>query len=159
MAPLWLPVRSEQTPQYPTTRRDSVVDDYHGVEVADPYRWLEQLQSLETIDWVQAQTALTRDVLQRVPIRDELSRGIRTAFEYPRTNPPQREAGRLFFTSTNGLEQQPIFYLQPEERSRPRPIIDPNIASPDGSSAYRDFVVSPDGRLVAYSVSRGGADE
>ena len=81
--------------RYPATRRDSVVDDYHGTQVADPYRWLEQLDSPGTADWVRAQTRLTESALGRIHDREPIRRRLTALWNYSRTEVPWREGGRL----------------------------------------------------------------
>src|SRR5262245_63654133 len=81
---------------YPTTRRDSVVDDYHGTKVADPYRWLEELNTPGTAAWVRAQTRLTEDYLGHIGEREAIRRRLTALWNHSRTGVPWREGGRLF---------------------------------------------------------------
>ncbi|HET7226593.1 MAG TPA: prolyl oligopeptidase family serine peptidase [Candidatus Eisenbacteria bacterium] len=143
---------------YPPTRRDSVVDDLHGVQVADPYRWLERLDDDSTRDWVNAQTGVTEAYLARVPGRDAIRRRLETLWNVPRTDVPWREAGRLFYVASSGRQRQPVLYTVRNPGDRPRVVLDPHTISPDGSIEVGDYAVSPDGRWLSYSVSRGGAD-
>src|SRR5262245_45404637 len=84
--------------RYPPTPRDSVVDDYHGTKIADPYRWLENLDSGRTQEWVKAQNRFTRERLDADPDRDSIRGRLTALANYPRTDVPWREAGKLFFT-------------------------------------------------------------
>jgi len=148
---------SAQTPTYPVTHRDdAVVDDYHGTKVADPYRWLEELDSPATIDWVDAQARFTRDRLERLPGRAAIRRRLNALWRYSRTEVPWREAGRLLYLRNTGVQPQPVLYVQNGFDDRPRPLLDPGKISPDGSIAVQDFAMSPDGRLLAYRMARGG---
>jgi prolyl oligopeptidase len=135
-----------------------VVDDFHGTKVADPYRWLERLDSPATTAWVRAESRLTVRYLAGLPGRAAFRRRLTALSRYSRTDVPWREAGRVFFTENRGLQRQPVLYVQDGFPGTPRVALDPQELSPDGSTAVRDFAVSPDGRWLAYSMSAGGAD-
>lgn len=142
---------------YPAAPRDTVDDDYHGTRVPDPYRWLEDLESRRTLDWVKAQSALTRSYLDHLPGRQATLERLTQLWNYSRTGLPWREAGRVFFTENSGLEQQASLYQLAADGNAKR-ILDPNAMSPDGAISIRDFSVSPDGRWMTYASSEGGAD-
>jgi len=142
---------------YPATRRDTVVDEHFGTRVADPYRWLEQLDSAETTDWVKAQMRLSTGYFASLPGRDSIRRRLMELSEYGQTEVPWREAGKLFYAEAGG-RQQPALYVVSAPGDAPRVVLDPREISPDGSVAVGDYAVSPDGRWVAYSMSAGGAD-
>jgi prolyl oligopeptidase len=154
----WPSVLTAQSISYPVAQRDSVVDDYHGTTVADPYRWLEQIDSPRTSEWLKAENKLTADYLGRIPIRESIHRRLTSLWNYARTDVPWREAGQLFYVRNSGLQSQPVLYAQKGPDDPPRAVLDPGKLSPDGSIAVRDFAVSPDGRILAYRTSRGGAD-
>ena len=143
---------------YPPTRRDSVVDDYHGIRIGDPYRWLERLDDRATTDWVDAQSRVTSAVLAKLPERGAIGHRLEALWSYSRTDVPWREAGRVFFLENAGLERQSVVYMQKSPADTPRVVLDPQQLSPDGSLACDDYAVSPDGRWLSYSASRGGAD-
>ena len=82
---------------YPSTRTVDVVDDYHGTKVADPYRWLEDLDSRETAEWVAAQNRVTDRYLAQFPIRETFRRRIQRLWNFRKTNLPVAENGRLFY--------------------------------------------------------------
>ena len=157
-APVWSRGATAQSSPYPATHRDSVVDDYSGTSVADPYRWLEQLDSPSTADWVKAQARLTSNYLGRIPERAAIRHRLTALWNFSRTDVPWREAGRLFYVENTGLQHQSVLYGQTTLRDAPRRVLDPQEISPDGSIAVQDFAVSPDGRWLAYSMSPGGAD-
>ncbi len=143
---------------YPAARADSVVDDYHGTKVEDPFRWLEASESPRTTEWVQAEGRLTVGVLSHLPARDAIRRRLSDLRNYRRTAVPWREAGRLFFEETPGPEPQPVLFTTDAPGGTPQVALDPQALSPDGSNAIHDFAVSPDGRWLSYSSSPGGAD-
>jgi prolyl oligopeptidase len=147
-----------QAPSYPATRRDSVVDDYHGVHVADPYRWLERLDDSGTVAWLELQRQLTRQQLERLPGREAIRRRLTTLWSFGQTQVPWREAGRLFYLENRGGQPQPVLYSRRAIDGPPTVVLDPQTISRDGSIAVGDFAVSPDGRWLSYSTSAGGAD-
>ena len=148
--------------QYPTTATVPHVDDYHGTRVADPYRWLEDLDSPETKAWVAAQNAVTSGYLATSPGRDAIRDRLTALWNYPRVSLPFREGGRLFFTKNTGLQKQSPFYaaLGAAEGAAQRSalILDPNEISKDGSTSLSMFTPDPTGTYVAYGLSEGGAD-
>ena len=146
-----------QPPEYPSARATDVVDDCFGVRVGDPYRWLEDADSPETLVWVEAQNALTRSVLAGAR-RERIAERLTRLFNYPRTGVPFERGGRYFFTHNTGLQNQPILYVQDEADARPRVLLDPNALSPDGTVALTALSVSEDGSLLAYALSKSGSD-
>jgi prolyl oligopeptidase len=142
---------------YPATPCDSVVEDFWGTKVADPYRWLE-VDSPRTRAWVDAQRALSSDDLADAPRRFIIESRLKALWNYSRTEVPWREAGRIWFVENSGLQHQSSLYVQTEPGDSAKLVLDPNVLSPDGSIAIGDFAVSPDRRWLAYSMSRGGAD-
>jgi prolyl oligopeptidase len=143
---------------YPATRKADVVDDYFGTRVPDPYRWMEDLDAPELAAWRDAQNALTFSYLGRLPLRDRLRERITTLWDYPKTGIPVREGGRYFYVKNSGLQRQAPIYVRDALDTAPAIVIDPNVLSPDGSVSLAQWSPSPDGRLLAYGLSQGGAD-
>jgi prolyl oligopeptidase len=143
---------------YPQARKGDVVDDYHGTKIADPYRWMEDLDAKEVTEWVGAQNKLTSGYLERLPLREHFRKRITELWNYPETGLPFREAGRLFYSKNSGLQRQSPIYMRENLDAEPRLVIDPNALSPDGSVSLGQYAPSPDGRLIAYTLSQGGAD-
>ncbi|MCI0749829.1 MAG: prolyl oligopeptidase family serine peptidase [Nevskiales bacterium] len=144
--------------EYPPSPRGTVVDDYHGTKVADPYRWLEETDSSETVNWVKAQNRLTFSFLEDLPDRGPLRRRLTALWDHERYGVPQREAGRLFFTRNNGLQNQSVLYVQDSEQAQPRALLDPNELSRTGTVALTQWKVSPDARYLAYGLAQSGSD-
>jgi prolyl oligopeptidase len=144
--------------RYPAAARDDVVDDFHGARVADPYRWLEELNGARTAEWLEAEKRITSGYLAAIPGREAIRQRLTSLWKYARTDVPWREGGRIFYLHNTGLQAQSALTMQRSLESPPRIVVDPNTLSPDGSIAVRDYAVSPDGRFVAYNTSRGGAD-
>lgn len=143
---------------YPDSAREPVVDDYHGTPIADPYRWLEQLDSPRAADWVRAQVRLTSAVLAAMPQREAIRARLMALSDYERIDVPWREAGRLFYLKSTGLQPQPVLYAQKTDRDPPVVVFDPNRLSADGSVSIGEYVLSPRGRLLAFQMAEGGAD-
>jgi prolyl oligopeptidase len=143
---------------YPPTAKGDVVDDYHGTRVADPYRWMEDLESPDVARWIKAQNDVTFGYLERLPMREHFKRRITELWNYPKTGLPMREGGRLFYTRNSGLQKQAPIYVRESLTAAPKLLLDPNVLSSDGSLSLGQWKPSPDGRFLAYTLSEGGAD-
>ena len=152
-----MPHPTSQMPLSPT-RRDAVVDNYHGTPVADPYRWLEDPQAPETHAWLEAQRQLTSALLAAMPSRDPITARLTTLWNYPRYSVPHRAGTRYFFWKNAGLQHQAVLYRQETLDSAPVMVLDPNTFSPDGTVAVTNWAVSHDGTLLAYALSQRGSD-
>jgi prolyl oligopeptidase len=143
---------------YPQARRGSTVDVYHGIEVPDPYRWLEDADSQETQSWVAKQNKLTSDFLAAVPVREKIKTRLTDLLNYPRYSTPYKRGGRYFFWKNDGLQNQSVLFFQQTLDRQPTVVINPNLLSKDGTVAVSTTAVSEDGTLLAYAVSRSGSD-
>ncbi|HET9227076.1 MAG TPA: prolyl oligopeptidase family serine peptidase [Thermoanaerobaculia bacterium] len=143
---------------YPESRRCDQVDVYHGVEVADPYRWLEDLDSDETRAWIESQNRVTASWLRGVSVREEIRERLTQLWNYERYGMPVKEGGRCFFVRNDGLQNQSVLYVMEGLDGPARVLLDPNEMSPDGTVALAAFNVSPDGRRVAYGLAAAGSD-
>ncbi len=152
------PAVAQQVTVYPTTRKDSVVDDYFGTKVADPYRWLEDQNSPEVAQWVEAQNEVTFAYLDQIPLRAAFRDRLTTLWNTPSVGLPGRVAGRLFFRMNTGLQNQSVLYDLAELAAKPVQLIDPNTLSADGSVDLASYAASPDGRYLAFGLSSGGSD-
>ncbi|MBM0107483.1 S9 family peptidase [Steroidobacter sp. S1-65] len=143
---------------YPATKRIEHVDTYHGVRVPDPYRWLENPDSADTRSWIQAQNALAQPYLEAIPAREHIKRRMTQLWNYERYDIPLKRGDRYFYLRNDGLQNQSVLYVTERLNGEPRVLLDPNKLSKDATVALGEFVPSPDGRLVAYSLSDGGTD-
>jgi prolyl oligopeptidase len=143
---------------YPQARRSGHVDVCHGVAVADPYRWLEDLDSAETRAWVEAENRLTLSYLEGVPARPCIRRRLTALWDYEKYGLPTQEGGRYFFAKNDGLQNQSVIYTLESLDGTPARLIDPNTLSADGTIALTSYAVAPDGRLIAYGLASGGSD-
>ncbi len=146
--------------EYPQTRRENVVDDYHGVKVPDPYRWLEQdvRQSKEVADWVEAQNRVTFGFLERISQREAIRKRLTELWNYPRYSVPRKHGGRYYFLKNDGLQNQPVLYVQDSLEAEPRMLLDPNTWSMAGTIALVGMAFSDDGRYMAYRQAVAGSD-
>jgi prolyl oligopeptidase len=143
---------------YPAARKSDQVDDYHGVKVADPYRWLEDLDSAETRAWVEAENKLTFGFLESIPARTTIKERLTKLWNYEKYGIPFKEGNRYFYTRNSGLQNQAVLYTVTSLDAEPQMVLDPNTLSADGTVAVSGLQVSPDGKLLAYSLSASGSD-
>ena len=153
--PLW---RAQSRLSYPPAPRAAVVDDYHGTPVADPYRWLEDLDSPQTRAWLNAQAQLTQTYLQQIPQRARLQARITRLYDFVRTGIPFSESGRYFYTSNSGQQEQSVLLGVTQLGEPPVLVLDPNSLPPQGHPVVTGYVSSRDARLMAYGVSLSGSD-
>ena len=109
---LWSPASLAQALEYPKARKGPQVDTYHGVQVADPYRWLEDDQSAETAQWVAAENRVTSAYLDKITFRKQLKARLQALYNYPRFGAPFRRGDNYFFTRNDGLQNQDVVYMQ-----------------------------------------------
>jgi prolyl oligopeptidase len=143
---------------YPPARRLDQVDLLHGVPVADPYRWLEDLDSPETRAWVEAENRLTFAYLDGIAARPRIRRRLTELWNYEKYGLPTLEGGRYFFAKNDGLQNQSAIYTLDRLDGCPQLLIDPNGLSADGTIALTSYSVSGDGKTIAYGLSSGGSD-
>lgn len=146
-------------PSYPETPTRPVTDTYHGTEMIDPYRWLEDVNDPAVREWAAAQTKLTRSVLDRDKDRPALVERLRALYDFQTTNPPTVRGKRYFFTRKEGLKNQPVVYVREGSADAPaKVLLDPNTLSADGTVALDWMFPSPDGALLAYGTSPNGSE-
>ncbi len=143
---------------YPPARTVDVIEDHFGVEVADPYRWMEDPDDPELQPWIAQENELTQEWLAGVAVRDSIRERLTRLWDYPRTSAPFRRGERLFFFRNDGLQNQSVLYVQDEGKGEPRVLLDPNTLSEDGTVALGGMGFSEDGRYLAWSTSDGGSD-
>ncbi|WP_255493619.1 prolyl oligopeptidase family protein [Myroides sp. WP-1] len=143
--------------QYPETKKGEVVDTYFEVEVADPYRWLEDDRSEETAAWVKAQNEVTHGYLAQIPFRDQLKKQMEEAWNYEKIGAPFKEGKYTYFFKNDGLQNQSILYRK-DEAGKEEVFLDPNKFSTDGTTSLGSIDFSEDGSKAAYAISEGGSD-
>jgi len=143
---------------YPEARQVDVLEDYHGVQVADPYRWLEDPDSEETRAWIEAENKLTFAYLESIPARKRINRRLTRLWNYEKFGVPHRRGGRYFYSKNDGLQDHYVLYTMKSLADEPRALIDPNTFSEDGTVSLAGYGISEDGRYIAYAKSEGGSD-
>ena len=147
-----------QVAQYPEAFRDeTVVDDYFGTKVADPYRWLENDTSAETNAWVEAERKVTDDYLSHIPFRAALKDRLTALMNYERYSVPGKRFGRYIYSKNDGLQNQSVIYIQYPDKE-PEVLLDPNKLSDDGTVSFGGGSQSNDGKYYAYLIQRSGSD-
>ncbi|MFL5584257.1 MAG: S9 family peptidase, partial [Gemmatimonadaceae bacterium] len=143
---------------YPAATRGTQVDVYHGTSIADPYRWLEDVDAPATKEWVAAENRLTDSFLASIAERTAIRNRLTQLWNYARYSAPFKENGRYFYFQNTGLQNQSVLYVQDGRDARPRVLLDPNVLSTDGTVALSGTAASDDGRYLAYSLSTSGSD-
>lgn len=144
--------------EYPKTKKVEQIDEYHGVKIADPYRWLEDDNSAETKKWVEAQNKVTFGYLNTIPEREQLKKRLTELWDYAKYSVPFKEGGKYFYYKNDGLQNQSVLYVTDSPEKEGRVLIDPNKLSTDGTVALSGISISDDGKTMAYGVSVAGSD-
>src|SRR6202171_3222064 len=147
-----------KTMTYPPARKSDQTDDYHGVKVSDPYRWLEDLDSEETRTWVEAENKLAFGYLREIPATEKIKERLTKLWNYERFGVPFKEGSRYFYTRNTGLQNQAVLYSVASLADEAKLLLDPNTLSSDGTVALSGLSISHDGKLMAYSLSASGSD-
>ena len=144
--------------KYPVARVADQKDVYFGTTVADPYRWMEDVDSPEVKQWVDAENAVTQGYLKDIPAREKIHARLMELNSYERFSPPEQEAGRYFYRRNSGLQNQAVLYWQQGYTGEPKVLLDPNTLRADGTIALSGTSVTDDGKLLGYSLSEAGSD-
>jgi prolyl oligopeptidase len=144
--------------KYPTTHQVDQVDDYHGTKVSDPYRWLEDVDSPATHEWIRHQNELTFSLLKKIPARDSIREQLTKLWDFKKASSPYKKGGRYFQFMNSGLQNQDVLYVYESLNDEPRILLDPNTLSNDGTTALNNWSVSHDGKWLAYAISSSGSD-
>ncbi len=148
-----------QAPQAPPTRVDNLREVLHGVELVDPYHWLDDLESVEARAWIEAQNAYTRSVLDGLPSCEAIRKRLTELLVRDSVGAPEERGGRYFFLKRRAGQDQPVIYFRQGRAGRDEVLLDPRQLSADPSTVALLYGISRDGKLVAYAVRQGGQDE
>jgi prolyl oligopeptidase len=147
-----------QALKYPAAHITNHTDTYFGTVVADPYRWMEDVDSPEVAQWVEAENALTQSFLSDIPQRAKIHTRLMELNNFERFTIPSTEQGRFFYRRNSGLQNQPVLYWQQGPTGDAKVLIDPNTLRADGTVALQGTVPTEDGKLLAYALAEAGSD-
>ena len=151
---------------YPIAKKMDVVDDYNGVKIADPYRWLEDTNSKDTAAWVEAENKIAAAYLAQIPEREKIRTRLTQLYDFERYPALALEeyagafkaGGRYFLFRNNGLQNQDVLYVMDRPSGPERVLLDPNTLRADGTAALTSLSVSRDGKMLAYAIAQAGSD-
>lgn len=144
---------------YPESKRTDFKETFHGVDVADPYRWLEEIDTPPVDDWVARQAAFANAYLAKLPGRETLEKRLTELWDYEKHGLPYGLAGKLFYTRNTGLQNQSVLYWREDKPgAEEQVLLDPNKLSEDGTVALSGYSISEDGKYMAYGTSKSGSD-
>ena len=142
---------------YPATKQVPVVDEYFGIKVSDPYRWLEDDMSEETAQWVKTQNKVTYSYLEQIPYRQQIEERLAKLMDYEKVGMPFIEGDYTYFYKNDGLQNQYVLYRQ-KDGGEPEVFLDPNTFSEDGTVSLAGIEFTKDGSKAVYMISEGGSD-
>jgi prolyl oligopeptidase len=143
---------------YPVTKKVNQVDDYFGVKVSDPYRWLEMDTAADTKQWIEKEQKFTEQYLSKIPYRTLIKKQVKRVINYPRFYSEFKAGDYIFYSKNSGLQNQSVYYYQKGLNGQPQVFIDPNTLSTDGSVSVRLDGPSNNKQYMAYHVNRNGSD-
>ena len=150
---------TQATLQYPVSAKGDVVDDYHGTQVADPYRWLEDEENPQQQKWIEQQRKVADDYLITIRGRKDLHRRLKQLWNYEKFSIPTEYGNRWFINKNNGLQNQSVLYSMADlDGNDLRVVMDPNKLSEDGTVALSGTSISKNGQFLAYGTSASGSD-
>ena len=143
---------------YPQARKVDQVDDYNGVKVADPYRWLENPDSPDARTWIDAENKVTFDYLAKIPQRETIKKRLTELWNYEKYGAPSKRGEFYFYSKNDGLQNQSVLYVTKSIDDAGRVLLDPNKLSADGTVALNGTIFTDDGKLMAYGLAGAGSD-
>ncbi len=144
--------------KYPLTKREAIVDNYHGTKITDPYRWLEDDRAPEVEAWVKEQNAVTQAYLKEIPYRKKIADRYSALFNFTKMHSPLKAGEYYFYYKNEGLQNQAIIYQKKGKKGAEKVFIDPNKLSAQGTVAITILGCSKDHKYLAYAQSKAGSD-
>tara|TARA_Y200000002_G_scaffold80796_1_gene63754 strand:+ start:788 stop:2899 length:2112 start_codon:yes stop_codon:yes gene_type:complete len=144
--------------EYPTSKKIDFVENLHGVEISDNYRWLEDFTSDESINWIQRQNEFTQKFIKKNKYKKSIYNYLNKIWESESISTPYKVKEKTFFYFNDGSFQQSKLMIQDCDQCEPRVLIDPNLFSEDGTFSLGGTSISNDATHIAYSISDGGSD-
>jgi prolyl oligopeptidase len=143
---------------YPKPKKIEQIDDYHGVRVSDPYRWMEDTKAADLQSWIEEENKLTDGYLNSIPERDKIKARLTELWNYERYSAPSKVGNKYIYTKNDGLQNQSVLYIADSITDPGRVFFDPNKLSADGTAALSGSSFTEDGKLWAYGVAVAGSD-
>ncbi|MDB6113354.1 MAG: Prolyl endopeptidase [Lacunisphaera sp.] len=143
---------------YPAAKPTDHTDDYFGTKVADPFRWMEDVDAADTKAWVEGENKATFDFLAKIPQREAIKQRLMELLNYPRFSLPAKEGGKYFYTMNTGLQNQAPLYVKDTLAADGRMLLDPNTLAKDGTVALSGYLASEDGKWLLYGTAAAGSD-
>ncbi|MCM3711246.1 prolyl oligopeptidase family serine peptidase [Sporosarcina luteola] len=141
------------------TRKEDVVENFHGTDIRDPYRWLENPEDPEVQQWVDEQNKRTQDFLATFPDREKVKNKLTETWNYVKYTVPQKEGDYFYLHKNDGLQNQSVFYRTKDLNSKDLEVVlDPNTMNDEGTAAITNLSFSKDGKRLAYGISLNGSD-
>ena len=153
------PAASPDRPAYPATRAEPVKDTVHGVEIVDPFRWLEDVKSADVQAWMKAQDQFTRAALKSLPERDAIASRLKELYYIDAVSAPRHRKGRYFYSRRHANKEKGVVYWKEGKQGEEKVLFDPNTWSEDGSISLGYWNPSWDGKRVAYKIQQNNSDE
>lgn len=144
--------------EYPKTTTGTVVNDYFGTKIADPFEWLENDTALEVTNWVKEQNKVTNNYLKQIPFREKINSRLTEIWDFPKYSSPFKEGQYYYFYKNSGLQNQSILYRQKGLDGTPEIFIDPNTLSNDGTASLASLSFSKDHKFCAVGIAQSGSD-
>lgn len=143
---------------YPVTEKQITVDEYFGVKVKDPYRWLEDDRSAKTEEWVKQENLTTEKYMSSVTCREKIKTRLTELWNYNKQSAPFKKGNFYFCFKNNGLQNQSVLYIKKTMQEEGEVLLDPNKLSNDGTASLNGIAISKNGKTLAYGVSKAGSD-
>lgn len=151
-------VAGGQAMKYPVAQISDQKDIYFGTTVADPYRWMEDVDSAQVKQWVDAENSVTQTFLNGVPKREKIHARLMELVNFERFSAPELTHERYFYSRNSGLQNQAVLYWQQGRDGIAKVLLDPNTLRADGTVSLQSTSATEDGRLLAYALSEAGSD-
>src|SRR5687768_5169236 len=158
LALLFTSISAQNGFNYPKPKKVEQVDNYHGTQVNDPYRWMEDTKNADVQSWIEAENKLTDSYLASIPERDKIKARLTELWNYERYSAPAKVGNKYIYFKNDGLQNQSVMYITDSIDSPGRVFFDPNKLSADGTAALGGSSFTEDGKLWAYGVAIAGSD-
>ncbi|TXI34557.1 MAG: S9 family peptidase [Niabella sp.] len=155
---IFMTVISEAQLQYPSTKKQTVTDNYFGTSVADPYRWLEDDNATDTKEWVIEENKVTDAYLEKIPFRNKIKQKLENLWNYPKYGAPFKKGEWYYYYKNDGLQNQAVLFRTKNLKETPEEFLNPNTLSSEGIVALGGLSFSKSGKYCAYSLSKAGSD-